>query len=54
MTIPAQWYVWNGSYMTPRHSHLAEQTFTSGHSYRLGIVAEKEEALRTTEQNSKM
>jgi len=54
MTVPAQWYVWNGSYMIPRHSHLAEQTFTSGHSYRLGIVAEKEEALRTTEQNSKM
>jgi hypothetical protein len=54
MTIPALWYLWNGKHMIPRHSRLAEQTFTSGHTYRLGIVVEKEESLRTLEQNAKM
>jgi NinB protein len=53
MSIPAQAFTWNGKAMVPRHSRLAEQSFTSGHTYRLGIVAEQEQG-RTTEQNSKM
>jgi len=53
MSIPAQAFTWNGRAMIPRHSRLAEQSFTSGHTYRLGIIAEREQG-RTTEQNAKM
>jgi hypothetical protein len=51
--IPAMVFQWSGRHMIPRHTRLAESSFTSGHTYRLGIVAERETG-RTAEQNAKM
>src|SRR5262245_50544692 len=54
MTTPVpQYFCWDGRAMLPRHSRLAEQSFTSGHCYRLGIVAERD-TRRSAEQNRKM
>jgi hypothetical protein len=52
---PAMIYVWTGRCMEPidRFSRLAEQSFTSGHAYRMMVDAEREEG-RSSEQNRKM
>ena len=56
MNIPPIHFDWNGRAMIPKGNslQLAKQSFTSGNTYRLIVAAEREEALRTTEQNSKM
>ena len=46
-------FEWNGRHLVPRHSTLAEQSFTSGHTYRMAVVAERDTG-RTTEQNAKL
>jgi hypothetical protein len=51
MSAPAQYFRWNGGAMVPRHSRLAEQSYTSGATYRLAVVAEREEG-RSAEQNN--
>lgn len=55
MTAPVMFYTWNGRAMEPldRFSRLAEQSFTSGHAYRM-IVDEDKEQRRSPEQNRKM
>ena len=52
---PAMIMVWNGHAMEPlsRFSRLAEQSFTSGHAYRMIADAERE-TRRSSEQNAKM
>ena len=54
MTYPAIIYVWNGRQHEPidRFSRLAEQTFTSGHAYKMMVIEEEER--RSSEQNAKM
>lgn len=51
---PPMFFVWNGREMEPmdRFSRLAEQSFTSGHAYKMMVVEEGER--RSLEQNSKM
>jgi hypothetical protein len=52
--IPPIFMTWNGSAMEPldRFSRLAEQSFASGHAYRM--IVQEEEDRRTSEQNKKM
>jgi len=54
MSAPAMFYVWNGRAMEPmdRFSRLAEQSFTSGHAYKM--LVQEEEDRRTSEQNKKL
>jgi hypothetical protein len=55
MTAPPPiYYTWNGEAMEPmdRFSRLAEQSFTSGHCYKMMVVEEGER--RSSEQNAKM
>ena len=51
---PPMFFVWNGSELEPmeRFSWLAEQSFTSGHCYKMMVVEEGER--RSSEQNAKM
>ena len=51
---PPMFYVWNGMALEPmdRFSRLAEQSFTSGHAYKM--IVQEEEDRRTQEQNRKM
>jgi len=41
---PPMFFVWNGSELEPmeRFSRLAEQSFTSGHCYKMMVVEEGE------------
>jgi len=55
MSVPPPiYYTWNGEAMEPmdRFSRLAEQSFTSGHCYKMMVVEEGER--RSSEQNAKM
>ena len=52
--LPPMFFVWNGSEMEPveRFSRLAEQSFTSGHAYKM--IVQEEGERRSSEQNAKM
>jgi len=55
MSVPPPiYYTWNGEAMETmdRFSRLAEQSFTSGHCYKMMVVEEGER--RSSEQNAKM
>ena len=55
MSVPPPiYFTWNGEALEPmdRFSRLAEQSFTSGHCYKMMVVEEGER--RSSEQNAKM